>query len=132
MASTNSFHQFLVHILSKGRSGLIADYKTFKRVAEPGTYEAWCLPENYDNKNRYINVVCLDTTRVKLNDQDVNNDYIHANHIRIPHYPIAYIAAQGPLESTVVDFYRMIIQVWLSFIITSTKPFIYYLMELFL
>ncbi|KIH46587.1 Protein-tyrosine phosphatase [Ancylostoma duodenale] len=53
-------------------------------------------------------VVCLDKTRVVLK-QDVPplTDYIHANWVRFEKHDREFIATQGPLESTIGDFWRM-------------------------
>ncbi|XP_019402350.1 PREDICTED: tyrosine-protein phosphatase non-receptor type 22 [Crocodylus porosus] len=66
-------------------------------------------PENA-KKNRYKDILPFDHSRVELSliTSDTDSHYINANFIKGVYGPRAYIATQGPLPSTVVDFWRMI------------------------
>ncbi|XP_058151914.1 tyrosine-protein phosphatase non-receptor type 13 isoform X12 [Dasypus novemcinctus] len=58
-------------------------------------------------KNRYKNILPYDATRVPLGDE---GGYINASFIKIPvgEEEFVYIACQGPLPTTVGDFWQMI------------------------
>uniref|UniRef100_A0A8D2NDZ2 Tyrosine-protein phosphatase non-receptor type 13 n=1 Tax=Zonotrichia albicollis TaxID=44394 RepID=A0A8D2NDZ2_ZONAL len=58
-------------------------------------------------KNRYKNILPYDTTRVPLG---VEGGYINASFIRMPvgSEEFVYIACQGPLPTTVADFWQMV------------------------
>lgn len=57
-------------------------------------------------RNRYRDVLPIDSTRVKLNDPD--NDYINANHVQFDEMKRKYILTQGPLEHTCPHFWQMV------------------------
>ncbi|NXN18449.1 PTN22 phosphatase, partial [Indicator maculatus] len=66
-------------------------------------------PENI-KKNRYKDILPFDHSRVELSliTSDADSHYINANFIKGVYGPRAYIATQGPLSTTVTDFWRMI------------------------
>ncbi|XP_032936101.1 tyrosine-protein phosphatase non-receptor type 22 [Catharus ustulatus] len=66
-------------------------------------------PENV-KKNRYKDILPFDHSRVELSliTSDTDSHYINANFIKGVYGPRAYIATQGPLPTTVTDFWRMI------------------------
>ncbi|KAF4521553.1 hypothetical protein B566_EDAN001273 [Ephemera danica] len=74
-------------------------------------------------KNRYRDISPYDTTRVVLTGADTG-DYINANliHMEIPGSGIInrYIATQGPLPSTVSDFWQMVIEAQSTLVVMLT------------
>ncbi|XP_069617869.1 tyrosine-protein phosphatase non-receptor type 22 isoform X1 [Ranitomeya imitator] len=82
-----------------------AKYKTDNNY----TTRAAERPENF-KKNRYKDILPFDHSRVELSliTSDEDTDYINASFIKGVYGPRAYIATQGPLPHTVVDFWRMI------------------------
>jgi len=60
-------------------------------------------------KNRYNNVWPFDHTRVKIQEpEDGVDDYINASYLRPPFGKKTYIATQGPLPSTFLDFWKIV------------------------
>jgi protein tyrosine phosphatase len=68
------------------------------------------------SKNRYVDVLALEQTRVQL----VSKDYINANQIKISDQ-LQYIATQAPLPATFVTFWNMIWEKNVRVIVMLTK-----------
>jgi len=92
--------------------------KLYRRKPD-GTFENARLNQNL-SKNRYRDISPYDDTRVKL--QDSSNDYINANYVnmQISSSTSRYIACQGPLSNTAVDFWLMVWEQNTSFIVMLT------------
>jgi len=76
------------------------------------TYNDAQLPCNKD-KNRFVNILPYDDTRVKLSviENVEGSDYINASWISdLQKNNHAYICTQGPKKETIADFWRMIIE----------------------
>nr|XP_033774556.1 tyrosine-protein phosphatase non-receptor type 22 isoform X2 [Geotrypetes seraphini] len=84
---------------------LSAKYKTDKTYSTTAAE----MPENL-KKNRYKDILPFDHSRVQLSliTSDNDSDYINANFIKGVYGPRGYIATQGPLPHTVLDFWRLI------------------------
>ncbi|XP_077400464.1 tyrosine-protein phosphatase non-receptor type 12-like [Vanacampus margaritifer] len=76
-------------------------------------------------KNRYKDILPFDHTRVKLTLKTTNQDtdYINANFIKGMDGPEAYIATQGPLPNTVIDFWRMNWEYNVAVIVMACREF---------
>ncbi|XP_043340898.1 receptor-type tyrosine-protein phosphatase C isoform X4 [Cervus canadensis] len=75
------------------------------------------------NKNRYVDILPYDYNRVELSDinGDPGSNYINASYIDGFKEPRKYIAAQGPRDETVDDFWRMIWEQKATVIVMVTR-----------
>ncbi|XP_031778840.1 tyrosine-protein phosphatase non-receptor type 4 isoform X2 [Nasonia vitripennis] len=100
---------------------LIAQYEQLYRKNPELTSLESKKPEN-QNKNRYRDISPYDVTRVIL--MGSNGDYINANYVNmeIPGSGIInrYIATQGPLSSTVADFWQMVLEAGSTLVVMLT------------
>lgn len=96
--------------------------KEFSAVPKqkPGaTFVAARDPAN-QGKNRYADVLAYDDTRVMLSSPD---DYINANYVKLRcgGETFNYVTAQGPLSGTVDDFYTMMWDQKIRFVIMLAR-----------
>uniref|UniRef100_A0ACB8ENK1 Tyrosine-protein phosphatase non-receptor type 18 n=1 Tax=Sphaerodactylus townsendi TaxID=933632 RepID=A0ACB8ENK1_9SAUR len=84
--------------------------------------EAGASKENV-KKNRYKDILPYDQTRVVLNllTEEGQTDYINANFIQGVDNKRCYIATQGPLRHTVLDFWRMVWQYKVKVIVMACR-----------
>ncbi|CAK6439173.1 unnamed protein product [Pipistrellus nathusii] len=108
---------FLEEARSKGthKEEFASEFLKLKRLAikykADKTYPSTVAerPRNI-KKNRYKDILPYDHSRVELSliTSDEDSNYINANFIKGVYGPQAYIATQGPLPTTLLDFWRMI------------------------
>ncbi|XP_051660561.1 receptor-type tyrosine-protein phosphatase kappa-like [Manacus candei] len=72
------------------------------------------------SKNRYKSIIPYDHCRVVLQPSGTGNDYINASYVDSYGSPHFFIAAQGPLAETVVDFWQMVWQEKTSVVVMLT------------
>ncbi|XP_074788091.1 receptor-type tyrosine-protein phosphatase T-like [Athene noctua] len=72
------------------------------------------------SKNRYKSIIPYDHCRVVLQPSDMGNGYINASYVDSYRSSRFFIAAQGPLPGTVLDFWQMVWQEKISVIVMLT------------
>ncbi|XP_052067762.1 tyrosine-protein phosphatase 10D-like [Mytilus californianus] len=104
------------------------EYEELKTLTDPKTLKGvtTLLAETEDNKlkNRYVNILPYDHTIVKLlplgDDDEEASTFINANYIPGYKSQREYIASQGPIPSTIDDFWRMVWEQSVSIIVMLT------------
>ncbi|VDM98100.1 unnamed protein product [Thelazia callipaeda] len=112
--------EYVNYVRTMGVAGLRREFAELKMyVPTNNAHEAFAANQT---RNRYRDVPCLDVTRVVLTlNVPPETDYIHANWMKMEGCNHNYIATQGPLESTVSDFWRMVHQEQITTIIMLCK-----------
>ena len=102
--------------------GFQAEFESLPEKFSDRTTSACDQPCN-KTKNRYPDIRSYDQTRVKLNPiEDIEgSDYINANFVVGYKERKRWVCAQGPLESTLGDFWRMIHEQGVEIVIMLTN-----------
>ncbi|KAM4861509.1 receptor-type tyrosine-protein phosphatase V-like isoform 2-T2 [Thomomys bottae] len=105
-------HGFLQSYEAKSAHNNQAFFQEFEELKEVGREQSRLEAEQPANsaKNRYPHVLPYDHSRVRLTQLvgDPHSDYINANFIPGYTHPQEFIATQGPLKKTLVDFWRLV------------------------
>ncbi|XP_052089968.1 tyrosine-protein phosphatase 10D-like [Mytilus californianus] len=104
------------------------EYEELKTLTDPKTLKhvSTSLADTEENKlkNRYVNILPYDHTIVKLlpleDDDEQASTFINANYIPGYKSQREYIASQGPIPSTIDDFWRMVWEQSVSIIVMLT------------
>ncbi|KAK6104032.1 Protein-tyrosine phosphatase family protein [Brugia pahangi] len=110
-SSDQALEKFALATVAKKIDGLRAEFATLKTFVPTATSQE-AFDRNKDC-NRYNNIICYDHTRVVLKfNVPPDRDYIHANYVRtsLCNLPNNFICTQGPMDSTVNDFWRLVWQ----------------------
>ncbi|XP_078597862.1 receptor-type tyrosine-protein phosphatase gamma-like isoform X13 [Branchiostoma floridae x Branchiostoma japonicum] len=108
--------QFAKHVSSlhaDSDHGFALEYEEIHQSTANRSDLKWEHTMHPDNKhkNRYINIVAYDHSRVQLKPvlgRQKHSDYINANFVDGYEKARKFIAAQGPLKATFGDFWRMV------------------------
>ncbi|XP_055480646.1 receptor-type tyrosine-protein phosphatase C isoform X2 [Psammomys obesus] len=108
-------------IADEGRL-FLAEFQSIPRVFSKFPIKDARKPHN-QNKNRYVDILPYDYNRVELSEVngDAGSTYINASYIDGFKEPRKYIAAQGPRDETVDDFWRMIWEQKATVIVMVTR-----------
>nr|XP_006822293.1 PREDICTED: tyrosine-protein phosphatase 99A-like [Saccoglossus kowalevskii] len=107
----DAFEKHVMNLHTDSDNGFSVEYDELRKIPSK---HLTCLNSKLQenkNRNRYWDIVAYDHTRVHLHPisgQPKNTDYINANYVDGYHKPKAFIASQGPLKSTITEFWQMI------------------------
>nr|XP_033772080.1 receptor-type tyrosine-protein phosphatase C isoform X2 [Geotrypetes seraphini] len=108
-------------IADEGRL-FLAEFQSIPRVFRKLSIKEARKAQN-QNKNRYVDILPYDYTRVSLSviSSEPGSDYINASYIDGFKEPRKYIAAQGPKDETVDDFWKMVWEQKATIIVMVTR-----------
>ncbi|CEF64779.1 Protein-tyrosine phosphatase, receptor/non-receptor type domain and Protein-tyrosine/Dual specificity phosphatase domain and Protein-tyrosine phosphatase, catalytic domain-containing protein [Strongyloides ratti] len=109
--------KFTSIIMKKELKGLKVEFETnFLNCKLPNNILYQDLQKN-ENKNITPNVPLIDNTRVVLKNSPIDNNYINANYVATGNNRQRLILTQYPMNNTVEDFFQMIIQENVKYVI---------------
>ncbi|CEF64459.1 Protein-tyrosine phosphatase, receptor/non-receptor type domain and Protein-tyrosine/Dual specificity phosphatase domain and Protein-tyrosine phosphatase, catalytic domain-containing protein [Strongyloides ratti] len=98
-------------VLEKELNGLKKEYneEVAKVIPKKEECVAFYSREAID-KNRNPYIPCLDISRCTITSAPPSESYIHANFVSSLTTPKRFIATQAPLDNTILDFWRLVLQ----------------------
>ncbi|XP_030640186.1 receptor-type tyrosine-protein phosphatase C [Chanos chanos] len=118
ITADNLLDTYKKKIADEGRL-FLAEFQSIPRIFSNYTIKEAKKQENQP-KNRYVDILPYDYNRVQLSPGG-GHDYINASFIDGYKEPKKYIAAQGPKDETVGDFWRMVWEQQASIIVMVTR-----------
>lgn len=121
----SEFDQYVSSSSSNGYYKLSKEFLALSHVCPEKTCQIAALDVNSE-KNRYKNIIPYDDSLVILQSSHTDptklqSNYINANFINGADKSNEYIATQGPLPNTIVDFWRMVCDYKCKGIVMLTK-----------
>ncbi|XP_077970618.1 uncharacterized protein LOC120334842 [Styela clava] len=118
--STSDLEEVYNSMRKKENSQFLDQFqKILSEAAKLGEPKKFASNPDLKKKNRYKNILPFDETRVKISPE--GSGYINACYIDGHNKRRKYIATQGPLATTVDDFWQMIIEHECFLIVMLTK-----------
>ncbi|XP_018621246.2 phosphatidylinositol phosphatase PTPRQ-like isoform X2 [Scleropages formosus] len=119
-----AFAQHVEELCANHNSKFLQEFSELPKLLQDLSTSDADLPWN-KSKNRFTNIKPYNNNRVKLLSEPgvPGSDYINASFVSGYLCPNEFIATQGPLPSTVADFWRMIWETRTRIIVMLTKCF---------
>lgn len=97
--------------LLQSKNHVVHEYRELQRF-DTNVWANELKTKGHRKENRYSDVIPYESTRVKLRHPTkyTNDGYINASIIKPGTCDVKYIAAQGPLENTVLTFWQCVLE----------------------
>lgn len=112
--------------ISKNEKIIASESRLLDKISMTDEHENALIPHEYgvtSHLNRYSDILPFKHSAIKLDDENqTQNSYINANYIPGPFgEPNLFIGCQGPKSNTVLDFWRMVKQENVGWIVMLCK-----------